>query len=185
MTNEEAMIASRTLPNPRPELTKIFRAAIKRHGLSKKLLENDQLKHKFSVNCSRKREIIAVWGQLNCREMWNLIYKPVSSFQGRAIDPNFEAPVFQYNPSHFLRIKDSTLWLGMEPNYEEVERAFERIVAEIIHPLVTQVQTPKQAAQWSIDHAGYAFFGAKKIEQVRKTWADHYGLEFIPRVWND
>ena len=59
----------------RSEITKIFRATMKRHGITKSLLENDELRHVFAVSYRTYRHSICLGGDLYCAELWNLVGK--------------------------------------------------------------------------------------------------------------
>lgn len=184
MTKEEWEIF-RSYPDPRPAVNQIFREALKRHGLTGKNLKNEHMRHTFSVGCNRIKAHMGLCGRMYCPELMNLIYKPISLYPGHVPPPTWDGPVFQYMPEVRLKFDSRRYWPeGREPDFLLIEEIFERAAAEVFAPAVHACTTPREAARFAMEYTGYTIFGAAKINEVLKTWADHYDLEFIPRTWS-
>ena len=181
MFNKEAWEIFRSFPDHRPEVTRIFREAMKRHGLTGKNLKNEHLHHTFSVGCNKMKEHISLCGRMYCQELTDLIYRPISAYPGHIPAPNSQGPIFQYMPEVRLKFDSRRYWPQEGPDFELIEQIFDRAASEVFLPAVTRCTTPSEAARFAMENSGYAFIGAAKIEKVLKIWADHYDFEFVPR----
>lgn len=158
----------------RQELTKLFKEAMLRHGLTKNVLQNKDLKHVFSPGYRKARQIFGVSGDMYCPELWTALGSP--AFEDMA--------VFQYMAGKVISLPRVVFDLGEELDIPFVEDHFDLVVSQAIAPLVHAVQTPVGAIQFAFEKPA-VLLGSNSvcIRNLRK-WYTHYGLPFEVPDWD-
>ena len=139
---------------------------MKRHGITKSLLENDELRHVFAVSYRTYRHSICLGGDLYCAELWNLVGK--SDLE--------KYPVCQYIPGNVIRIDSWIVDFDGEPDMKEIEDYFETVVGGAVVPIVHSMQTPSQCVTYAKSHRCILGRGTAKADEVLAIWSQHYGL---------
>lgn len=180
MTNNEARKLLQEMPDHRTELSKLLRRAMARHGLNKRRLENNSIKHVISHGYSKSQQYFSIGGKMFCHELCDQFYRPVSLIPGVSAPTKFEPPVFQYSASFLLGQRESVYWLGNDLNLIELEEYFDEMISKAIVPVVFGSQTPIEAAKYAIKHREVMLMTREGKNDVLSTWAAHYGLDFSP-----
>jgi hypothetical protein len=146
---------------------KVFREAMKRNGITKQLLENDQVRHKFSVSYRKDRNSICLGGDFSCPEMWTAVGKPDFAWY----------PISQYIPGNLIRGESWIIDFDSGIDEKRIEAYFEELVRDAVKPIVTNMQTPAESVAFFKLHPPILSFGPALMDKYLDIWTEYFNLE--------
>ncbi len=154
-------------------VNKIFREAMKRHGVTKSLLENDSLRHRFFVGFRKDYNWIRLEGDFYCPELWKAIGKPERA----------EGPLAQYIVGNFFPKESGELRFESDDlDVSRIEEYFEWLIRDAVVPIVTNMQTPAQSVEYFRNHRSLLLFRPEVINKYMSIWTEKYNLEkYVPK----
>jgi len=155
------------LVDHRPEISRMLREAMKRHGLVKRLLENESLRHVITHGYRKSKQFLVIGHYLYCSELWDIVGKP--EFH--------KLPIFQFPAGWVIGIQDAVVELDDQLDLQSLEEHFETMIGQAVAPLVRSVQTPAEAVCYAMDHRMVLLLNEMKINEYLLKWTEHYGLE--------
>ena len=163
------------LVNHRKTIDKLFREAMSRHGLTKKALEFEKLRHVYTHGYRKSRQTLVVGGDIYCPELWEVLGMPQYS----------HIPRFQFVAAHSIRMKPGVIDLDDDLNIPFIENHFEEVITRAILPKVKGIHTPKEAVEYALDPGGLSPTGPDDWDEVFEKWTNHYGIPEKFRKWDD
>ena len=155
-----------SIKNHKALVNKALRDAMICHGITKDLLENEQVKHKFFVSFRSDRNSICLAGEFSCPELWDVLGKPEHGW----------FPVSQYVPGNLIRIDGWFLEFETKIDENSIEIYFEELVRDAIKPIVSNMQTPIESVRFFKQHRSLLSFGPALKDRYFAIWSQHFGL---------
>jgi len=152
-------------------LKRILREALKNQNLSKQDFETDELKHSFSVNYSRARQVFNIAGTMYCSELWLLLKRSLSQ----------DLPVYDYAVGAVIGIWPFSFDLEGGLDEPFILNHVEEIVSLGIVPILKAVRTPVDAVKYAMDHRGVLASSGVASDRDLGRWASHYKIPFTPQ----
>lgn len=160
------------LNDHRLAVSKLFRKVMAGHGMTKKQLVHDCLRHEFRPAYRKQYQWLGVGGRLFCDELWKIL----GFYQYENV------PVFQYGV-HWVEGLQDGFEVGNEIDEEAVESYFQQIVSEAIVPIASSILTPVDAVQYAASHLYILGRSRLKAYECLKKWHQYYGLAYETPDW--
>ena len=177
MDEIEARRLLRERPDHRLELSKMLRASLAKHGLTKKVLQNEQVRHMISHGYNKRSDDICVHGKMYCRELFDLVPRPKSIFfEPDPREESWEGPVYDYVAGRTIGMSECEFLLNDAFDVPAIESYFEKMVSEAIVPIVMGSQTPLDVVKYALTHDGVLTYVNANKPRVLDLWSKHYGL---------